>query len=620
MEAGIGLQWHPQSLPDSDQFALQLAGNLAPRLITRGISDASISHIYRRNGGAVASDAFGIGGEWRRESTPQSPKTGLHALWGPLMSYLELAFVVVCIVAVLQAVGRRLPVPMAVLQITAGAALSAVTALGDLRELSSLLFVLLVPPLLYLEAWQVPKRELLHVIRPVLGLAIGLVAVTITVVGFGLHALVPTLPLAVAFALAAALASTDTVAVSNFARRIALPPRLQILLSGEGLLNDSVALVAFKVAVAAAVTSRFSAGEAAVSLLTVSVGGLVTGAAVALVANGLRRVIMSTAPDGIRVDTTLSLLTPYAAFLAGERLGVSGVLAVVAAGLCAGMLERGHLGAATRLHGSALWSTVTLSLNGAVFVMLGLEMRHVLHRVEGYSGWSLLGYVSLLTLVLYAIRMAWAFMLAWWARRHRPALGDPLPSIGMLFVAVLCGVRGSLALSATLSIPLLTGVGSEMPGRDLAVFLAAGTIGATLLLSSLALPLLKIRPKIDDSAVMSARTVRVAMARAALKVIDTQPLAAATKVREWAMVMNRLYESRMAALESADSGTSAGHRRDLAAQRELSMVALRAQRQELDRLRGEGVLSDEVAQDVERELDLNEIALDRLDWRDAEPA
>ena len=140
------------------------------------------------------------------------------------------------------------------------------------------------------------------------------------VVGYGLHAILPEMPLAIAFALAAALASTDTVAVSNFVSRIPLPPRLQILLSGEGLLNDSVALVAFKVAVAAAVTSHFSAGEAALSLLTVSAGGLVIGTAVALVANALRRGLMSGTPESVRIDTILSLLIPYAAFLAGDKL------------------------------------------------------------------------------------------------------------------------------------------------------------------------------------------------------------------------------------------------------------------------------------------------------------
>ncbi len=190
------------------------------------------------------------------------------------MNYLELAFVVVCVVALIQALGSKIPLPLAVLQILAGIGLSAIIKLEDVSEITSLLFVMLVPPLLYIEAWKIPKRELLRSIKPVLGMAIGLVSLSIVVVGFGLTGLFPEMPVAIAFALAAALASTDAVAVGNFTGKIPLPPRMHILLSGESLLNDSVALVAFKLAVVTAVTSQFSAGEAVVSLLRVSAGGL----------------------------------------------------------------------------------------------------------------------------------------------------------------------------------------------------------------------------------------------------------------------------------------------------------------------------------------------------------
>lgn len=536
------------------------------------------------------------------------------------MKYIELALVVICVVAILHAYGRRLPVPMAMLQIAAGVALSAVAKLDDLREQTSLLFVMLMPPLLYIEAWQVPKRELLHSIKPVLGLAIGLVAVSTVVVGYGLHAFLPEVPLAIAFALAAALASTDTVAVSNFAGRIPMPRRLRILLSGEGLLNDAVALVAFKVAVAAAVTSHFHARDAAASLLTVSAGGLVLGAGVALVASALRRGLMVGTPESVRIDTILSLLIPYAAYLAADELGVSGVLAVVAAGLCGGVLDRRHLRATTRLNGLALWGTVTLGLNGAVFVMLGLVLRQVILRIDGYGRWHLLGYVALLTLALFALRLASTMLMAWWSRRRGSADGESLPTLTMQVVAVLCGVRGSLALSATLSIPLVTAAGTAMPGRDLAVFLAAGTIAATLLISSVVMPFLKVRPTGEDASVLTARGVHMAIARAALRAIDGDPLAAASaRVREWATTWKRLYESRLAALESAGQATCP-HRRDLASQRELSMNVLRAQRRELARLQSVGTLSHDVLQQIEIELDLAEISLDKLDWQATGPA
>ncbi len=536
------------------------------------------------------------------------------------MNYVELAFVVLSTVVILQALGRKLPVPMVALQIAAGAVLSSFAELDDLHGQTSLLFAILVPPLLYIEAWQVPKRELWRSIKPVLGLAIGLVALTTVVMGYGLHAMLPEMPLAVAMALAAALASTDTVAVSAVVSRMPLPHRLQILLSGESLLNDAVALVAFKVAVAAAVTAHFSIGEATVSLVTVSTGGLCIGAAVAVVANVLRRSLMTGSPESVRIDTILSLLIPYAAYLAADQQGVSGVLAVVAAGLCGGVLDRRHLGAATRLNGMALWSAVTMTLNGAVFVMLGLEMRQVLQRVEGYSRWHLLGYVVLLTVTLFALRMAWTLLMAWWSGRHRPAGEKNLPSFTMLLVTVMCGVRGSLALSAALAIPLLTHAGLAMPARDLAVFLAAATVGATLTLSGLVLPLLKIEPSTEEAPSMSLQEVHAAIARTALKAIDSDPLrTASSKVREWSMTWRGLYESRVAANDVSNAHACAEHRRDLATQQQLSMNVLRAQRRELARLHLAGAVTSSVRQAVEVELDLAEIAVDKLAWR-AEPA
>lgn len=533
------------------------------------------------------------------------------------MKFIELAFAVVCIVAILQAVGRKMPVPMAALQIAAGFVLSAFAELDDLREQTSLLFVMLVPPLLYIEAWQVPKRELLGSIRSVLSLAIGLVALTIAVVGWGLHALLPSMPLSVAFALAAALASTDTVAVGTVLSRMHLPPKLQIMLSGESLFNDSVALVAFKLAVVAAVTTQFSAGDAAASLVTVSLGGLATGAAVALVANVLRRSLRSDTSDGVRIDTILSLLIPYAAYLASEKLAVSGVLAVVAAGLCGGVLDRKHLRASTRLNGLALWSTVTLTLNGAVFVMMGLVMRQVLHRVDGYSRSDLLGYVALLTLTLFALRLLWTLLMAWWSGRNQATGEANMGSFKMLFLTVMCGVRGSLALSATLSIPLLTTAGTAMPERDLAVFLTAATIAATLLLSGVAMPLLT-RNQSDSSARLNTPEVHLAISHVALRVIEEERLKTASdKVREWAATWSRLYESRVAALDRSGQTARELHLRELTAQRALSMTVLEAQRLELGRLREVGEVSHAVMQEVEVDLDLAEIALDKLDWGSA---
>ncbi len=300
---------------------------------------------------------------------------------------------------------------------------------------------------------------------------------------------------------------------------------------------------------------------------------------------------------------------------------MSGVLAVVAAGLCAGFLERRHLRADTRLHASALWGTLTLLLNGAVFVMLGLQMRQVLHRVDGYDSKYLQVLVLLLTFTLFAVRLVWTLVLDWRTRHPRQGSAEKPPGLAMLLVPVLCGVRGSLALSATLSIPLFTATGDAMPGRNLAVFLAASTIAMTLLVSGLLLPFLEVGASVDTTPLPTTmQNARVAIARAATRVIDAIPLETVSlQLREWAMTMRHLNESRIAASQTSED-TSKPHRGELTAQRELSMRILAAQRQELRRLQKEDGVAQAIVQEFEVEFDLAEIALDRLEWKDQQRA
>jgi len=225
-----------------------------------------------------------------------------------------------------------------------------------------------------------------------------------------------------------------------------------------------------------------------------------------------------------------------------------------------------------------------------------------------------------LTLAVFALRLAWTLLLAWWSRRGQSDAAEGLSSFGLVMVAVLCGVRGSLALSATLSIPLATSIGADLPGRDLAVFLAAGTIAATLLLSGVATAFLKVGPNARAKRLLTTQEAHVAIAQAGLRVFEADPAVAVSRtVREWTTTWKHLYESRVAAMQSLPDA-SCPHRSDLAAQRLLSMQVLSAQRRRLVRLHKAGVLEHAVMQEIEVELDLAEITLDRLEWRRAVPA
>jgi CPA1 family monovalent cation:H+ antiporter len=400
------------------------------------------------------------------------------------MKYIELAFVTIAMVAVLQALGPALRVPMPLLQIAGGALLSFVAHLDALHEQSALIFVMLVPPLLYMEAWLAPKRGLWHKIGPITGLAFGLVAITVAVIGYGAHALLPGLPLAAAFAMAACLAPTDTVAVGTVVQRWRLPAQLAVVLNGESLFNDAVALVAFQVAVSAALGRSTTLAGAAGSLVTLSIGGAVTGSVVAALGWAARRCVKADQPESDAVDTALSFLTPYAAYLAAEKLAVSGVLAVVAAGLVAGVIDRGILGPATRLRGKAVWTTACLILNGSIFVMLGLELRQVIQRTPGLGLRDALFDVVLLTTTLLLLRAGWVAASLAIARRRSGRVADASGWMHVM-LATVCGVRGSLSLTAALSLPLTMPDALPFPSRDTIVLLVGGTIVATLLLHAL---------------------------------------------------------------------------------------------------------------------------------------
>lgn len=494
------------------------------------------------------------------------------------MKYLELAFAVLGIVAALQALAPRLPawVPMPLLQVLAGVGLSTVAALDALPEQSSLLFAMLVPPLLYLEAWLAPKREFFRNLGPILGLALGLVGVTIATLAWGLHALLPTMAPAVCVALAAALAPTDATAVATATRQLPLPQRLRTLLNGESLLNDAVALVVFQFAVAAAVRGFPDLQAAARSLAVNAAGGVVLGVGVAWLGAWMRWHLTAGRASQVPLDTLVSLLTPYAAFLAAEELDVSGVLAVVAAGLCSGIVDRKHLGAESRLHGTAVWKTAELALNGAVFVLLGLQLRQVLHRVAGYSAWTLLLYVLLLVLALVLLRGGWIALGAAAARLRSLWTGTRTSALhagaGELAVVGLSAARGSITLTAALAIPLTTADGAAMPGRNLAVILAAGTIAVTLLLQA-ALPVALRRHR-------SATAHPLAQPPAQGGHTTTDPPADACSA------IRRL-ESHQAALREN----------------------LEADRRELQRLLTDDAIDEEAARDIERRIDWVEATL-----------
>lgn len=310
----------------------------------------------------------------------------------------------------------RLPLPL--LQITVGALLAWADPRLVVHIDPQAFLLLFLPPMLFADGWQMPKREFGLHIGPILALSVGLVLATVLVVGYALHAMLPAMPLPVAFLLAAVLSPTDVLAVSAIARSHALPLRLRHVLEGESLMNDASALVAVKFAVAATLTHHFSASEAALEVLRIGGIGLATGALFSWVLCRLHDRLLYWHEDQPVVPTVLLLLLmPFAPYLIAEELGGSGVLAAVAAGMTASLFDvKSSRFNACHVQTRATWNVVGFAFNGLVFMLLGQQLPGLLAQLPlpveggGVTTWRVLqlgaGALSI-TVLLLALRFDW---------------------------------------------------------------------------------------------------------------------------------------------------------------------------------------------------------------------
>ncbi|MPZ43266.1 MAG: Na+/H+ antiporter [Betaproteobacteria bacterium] len=524
---------------------------------------------------------------------------------------------------------RLLPIklPLPLLQIALGACL-AWLGLGVRLE-PHLFLLVFIPPLLFLDGWRIPKGAFFRDWKPILALAIGLVVFTVIGMGYFIHWLVPAVPLAVAFALAAILSPTDPVAVSAMTAATPLPSRLMHILEGESLLNDATGLVCFSFAVAAALTGEFSVGSASVSFLAVAGGGVLVGIAVIWIIGMLNRGLVRYAGEEPASQVLISLLIPFAAYMAAEHLHVSGILAAAVAGIAMHYNElSGPALAITRMQRTAVWDTVQVALNGVIFVLLGEQLPAMLAslprvaaEVGAGSGWHLLGYMALITLGLGALRFFWVWIAimatvfrAAWRGETRTA-----PATRLLAVTAAAGVRGAITLAGVLTLPLLMPDGSPFPARDAAISIAMGVILFSLLIASVGMPLLTRGLTADLP--RKARTggeihARIASAEAAIRRIEAlseQPTGSKDETSVRAEAAAHLLDVYRRRLQYGDlSGEDATDmQRLLDAERRLRREALKAERDELYDLRRSNTIDDTVFRHLVHEIDLMESSLSR---------
>ncbi|KFN50616.1 Na+/H+ antiporter [Arenimonas composti] len=541
----------------------------------------------------------------------------------------EVAIVLVMLLAVVASsflsrlLHGRLPLPL--LQIAIGAGLS--TFGFEVAFEPHLFLLLFIPPLLFLDGWRIPKGAFFHDWKPILTLAIGLVVFTVVGMGWFIHWLVPIFPVAVAFALAAILSPTDPVAVGAMTANAPMPSRLLHILEGESLLNDATGLVCFTFAVAAAMTGVFSVADASVSFVLVGGGGVLIGVAVTWLIGLANRFLIRKTGEDPSTQILISLLMPFAAYLAAEHLHVSGILAAAVAGIAMHYRElSGRPQAATRMQRTAVWDTVQTALNGIIFVLLGEQLPPMLRqlpRVANEAGleqaWHLIAIALVITLVLGLLRFAWvwtALRVVVFGARLRGETRQ-MPRTRLLAVTATAGVRGAITLAGILTLPLALPDGSAFPGRDAAIFIAMGVILISLVIASLLMPWLTRGlggdlPEMSGHAVSEDR-VRIATAEAAIRRIEamlaepTDEKRKALRSEAAAHVLD-VYRRR---IEYGDPSGEHGSdmRKVRKIERGMRLEAIQAERDELYQLHLSGTIDDVLHQSLLREIDLREASL-----------
>jgi monovalent cation/hydrogen antiporter len=467
----------------------------------------------------------------------------------------------------------------------------------------------ILPPLLYVSAYFTGLRELRQNLRPISLLAVGLVAVTTVGVAAVAH-VVADLPWAAAFVLGAVVSPTDPIAASAIGRRLGVPRRLIDIIEGESLVNDGTALVLLRTAILAAVAGSFSPWEAGGRLVLNIVGGIAVGLAVGYVIRRIRRPL-----DNPPLEVTIAFLTGYFAFLPAAALGVSGVLAVVTAGVYMGWYTPELTTVQTRLQGQGFWEILTFLLNVLLFGLVGLQLRPILDALSGTGLWSLVADAAVIVLAVVALRIAWVFPAAYLPRRLFPRVRerDPYPPWRYPAFVAWNGMRGAVTIAAALLVPLSTDAGAPFPGRDLIVFFAFAVVLATLVVQGLSLPLVIrwLRLEADDGGAdveeVHARIHAAEAALARLEELESE----AWVLDDTAERVRGLYRFRIDRYSARADPVGDGkiEKRSLKFQR-LRRELLEAERHAVLELRNTGEISDEVMRRVERDLDLEVSRLD----------
>jgi Na+/H+ antiporter len=521
------------------------------------------------------------------------------------MDGLELAVVLGATLIVGGFIAKLLRVTAPLVLLALGAGLGFLPFLGTVQLPPDVVLLLFLPALLYWESLNTSLREIRKNIRVISLLAVPLVFATAAIVAVVAHAF--GLPWSISIALGAILAPTDATAVSSVAGR--LPRRAMITLRAESLVNDGTALVLYAVAVAAAVSERpISAGETVLGFVGSYAIGIAIGIAVGFVVVGARRFLRDRL-----LENTLSILTPFLAYLPAELLHVSGVVAVVTCGLVLSRFGPQIISASTRSQGFGFWQIASYVLNGTLFVLIGFQLHLVLEAIG--NSWQLTLALGLLcSVAVVVVRIAWSYTTPYLIRAldRRPAQRLLRQTARQRFPLAWAGFRGAVSLAAALALPTLTAGGEPLEGRGLVIAVTLIVILFTLVVQGLTMNAVvrwaKLPPdptEFDEE--LLAEQVTLTAALAALPEV-AELLRSPAEAQD---ALRRNYEERLGRIHRDERDPRAARRDETEQDHEgaLLLELLPVKREALFQLRNQGRIDDIVLRRIQARIDSEELRL-----------
>ncbi len=509
------------------------------------------------------------------------------------------------------ALGKRAGIPYPIAFVIGGTLLAFIPSVPRFVLDPNLVFLIFLPPLLYAGGWATDWNLFRHNARPIALLAIGLVIFTTLVVAAVAHRLVPGMTWPAAFALGAIISPPDAVAAGAVFERFSVPRRIIAILDGEGLVNDATALVIYRFAIAAALTGVFSPVQAGIAFFVVAVGGVAVGLGFSVIYIWISQLLRKLQLGDYLLDNVLSLIAPYAAYTSAEALHVSGVLSTVAAGIFCARLSSKLFVPESRLVAYSVWDLLTFLFNGAVFLLLGLEIREIVRDPSFALRELWIG--VLISLLVIVLRLIWVYPATYlprliWKRISRV---EGVPSWAFVFVIGWSGMRGIVSLAAALAVPLRDAAGNPFPARSEILFITFCVIIATLVFQGLSLiPIIKwLGIHGEDDLERREREVRIAALKAGIsRLRQLEPDFNSTT--EWEIEGRILseYEYRIGHLEGHTKvdGEAGGNREavEVNLDHKLQSEALEAERREITHLRNAGTIPDDIYRRIEYDLDL----------------